>query len=190
MFAGAAFAGIARMAAAGPPRPLRIIFLAGTTGALADSALGATLQQRRWCDSCERSTERRVHECGTPTSQSGGLALMTNDTVNLLATLAGGGCCRRSRLPGRPLRTSTTAGANAADVIVVGGGPAARPPRSRSRAPASACSSTGAFPARSRAQNTSKTNRARPGRQEHGANCFSATSALTHLVHMASLFLR
>jgi uncharacterized protein (TIGR00297 family) len=61
----------------------------GTIGAVADSLIGARLQQRRWCESCERQTERRVHGCGHPTVHTGGVSWMSNDAVNLLATLAG-----------------------------------------------------------------------------------------------------
>ena len=51
--------------------------------------LGASVQERRWCDACARATERRRHDCGTATRQVGGLAALDNDAVNLLATLAG-----------------------------------------------------------------------------------------------------
>lgn len=62
---------------------------AGVLGALTDSALGAALQARRWCADCARYTERSVHDCGRPTTHARGLAWMTNDTVNLLATAVG-----------------------------------------------------------------------------------------------------
>jgi len=65
--------------------------LAGFSGMIGDSLLGATLQERRRCDVCDRMTERRVHSCGTPTRRSGGLAWMTNDTVNACATAIGAG---------------------------------------------------------------------------------------------------
>ena len=61
----------------------------GVTGALTDSLLGATVQARRWCEACERATERRVHDCGAPTRAAGGVAWMDNDVVNFLATCAG-----------------------------------------------------------------------------------------------------
>lgn len=63
--------------------------LAGASGAMADTLLGATLQARRWCPACGRTTERRLHDCGAPTIGAGGRAWMDNDTVNLLATLVG-----------------------------------------------------------------------------------------------------
>jgi uncharacterized protein (TIGR00297 family) len=63
--------------------------LGGVVGAFADSLLGATVQQRRWCDLCGEPTERTVHGCGNPTRMSGGLAWMDNDVVNLACTLVG-----------------------------------------------------------------------------------------------------
>lgn len=62
----------------------------GVTGALVDTALGATIQERRWCPTCARATEQRLHRCGTATRHAGGLAFMTNDAVNLTSTIAGG----------------------------------------------------------------------------------------------------
>jgi uncharacterized protein (TIGR00297 family) len=66
-----------------------VVWIGGTTGAIADSLLGATLQERRWCDGCDRATERRVHDCGAGTRLAGGRTWMDNDVVNLLATLMG-----------------------------------------------------------------------------------------------------
>jgi uncharacterized membrane protein len=68
---------------------LAAIAIAGCAGALADSLLGATLQERRWCDVCGRATERQVHDCGAATRRTGGIALVDNDAVNLAATLTG-----------------------------------------------------------------------------------------------------
>jgi uncharacterized membrane protein len=65
------------------------IATAGVLGGLADSALGATVQVRRWCATCAKETERDTHDCGTRTTHARGLRWMTNDTVNLLATLVG-----------------------------------------------------------------------------------------------------
>jgi uncharacterized protein (TIGR00297 family) len=66
-----------------------IVAIGGAAGAMADSLLGATLQERRWCDACALATERRVHDCGAATRLAGGQAWMDNDAVNLLATLVG-----------------------------------------------------------------------------------------------------
>lgn len=61
----------------------------GVLGALADSVLGGTLQVKQWCAACQRFTERPMHDCGTRTTYAHGLRWMTNDTVNLLATIVG-----------------------------------------------------------------------------------------------------
>lgn len=64
-------------------------FVGGVAGAMADTLLGATLQERRWCDRCELSTERRVHACGATTRRAGGVARLDNDVVNVACTLVG-----------------------------------------------------------------------------------------------------
>jgi uncharacterized membrane protein len=64
--------------------------LGGIAGMLMDSVLGATIQDRRWCTVCARSTERRVHSCGNPTRRIRGVPGIGNDLVNFLATLLGG----------------------------------------------------------------------------------------------------
>jgi uncharacterized protein (TIGR00297 family) len=65
------------------------VMLGGVTGAMADSMLGAWVQERRWCDVCDTATERRLHGCGSMTRLAGGLKWMDNDVVNLIATLVG-----------------------------------------------------------------------------------------------------
>ena len=88
MIAGSAFiALVARYI--GLPDAVGIVAAAGVAGAVADSLLGATLQERRWCSTCEKASERRVHDCGTPTTLAGGREWMDNDVVNLLATFTG-----------------------------------------------------------------------------------------------------
>lgn len=67
------------------------VALAGVGGALTDTLLGATIQERRWCPACERASERHIHTCGTATLLIGGREWMNNDTVNFLATLTGAG---------------------------------------------------------------------------------------------------
>jgi uncharacterized protein (TIGR00297 family) len=62
----------------------------GIVGAFADSILGASIQERRWCDVCSAPTERLVHPCGTPTRPIGGLQGFRNDAVNLSSGLIGG----------------------------------------------------------------------------------------------------
>lgn len=79
--AGALF--IAAVAAfAAWPTSFAAIAVGGTVGALADSVLGGTLQERRWCDLCSKETERLVHSCGTETRLVRGLPGLNNDTVN------------------------------------------------------------------------------------------------------------
>jgi uncharacterized protein (TIGR00297 family) len=63
----------------------------GVVGALADSVLGASLQQRRRSQRTGRVTERLTDGDGTPTVHAGGLDWLTNDGVNFAATLIGGG---------------------------------------------------------------------------------------------------
>jgi uncharacterized protein (TIGR00297 family) len=63
--------------------------IAGVAGALVDSLLGATMQQRRWCERCNVATERAEHSCGAATEHRGGLRWLENDRVNMLASLAG-----------------------------------------------------------------------------------------------------
>ena len=88
--AGATFIGLVSLALGWPLRIAMASVIGGVAGSTLDSLLGATLQQRRWCDHCDRATERLVHDCGTPTRLVGGFAALNNDTVNLLCGLAGG----------------------------------------------------------------------------------------------------
>ncbi len=63
--------------------------LAGITGALVDSIVGASLQTLRWCAGCDRATERATHECGAKTTLVRGIPGFGNDFVNLTATCTG-----------------------------------------------------------------------------------------------------
>ena len=67
------------------------VAVGGVLGAMADTLLGATLQERRWCAHCRESTERRRHDCGRETTRRSGVAWMDNDVVNLTSCLVGGG---------------------------------------------------------------------------------------------------
>ena len=69
--------------------PAIAIVSGGVVGSLVDSLLGATLQERRWCPTCDAPTERRTHTCGTSTVHRGGIRGCDNDIVNLLSTIAG-----------------------------------------------------------------------------------------------------
>ena len=66
------------------------VFVGGIAGSLADSLIGATVQERRWCDQCSRSTERRKHSCGSTTRVVGGLPGARNDFVNVVCSMVGG----------------------------------------------------------------------------------------------------
>ena len=49
----------------------------------------ATVQARRWCEHCREWTERRVHPCSYRTVHAAGFRWMSNDMVNLSATVIG-----------------------------------------------------------------------------------------------------
>jgi uncharacterized protein (TIGR00297 family) len=89
--AGALF--VAMLGAFAIPAHYRQLALAaaigGFGGCLADSVIGATMQSRRFCDRCRHWTERRVHSCGYRTRHARGIAWLSNDAVNVSATLAG-----------------------------------------------------------------------------------------------------
>lgn len=66
------------------------VVIGGIAGSLADSALGATVQTRRWCDACSKRTERAVHDCGGATRAVAGFSWIDNDMVNFLSSIIGG----------------------------------------------------------------------------------------------------
>jgi uncharacterized protein (TIGR00297 family) len=66
------------------------VVAAGFTGGLLDSLLGATVQVVYHCPNCNHPTESLLHTCGTPTIRRRGIPFVTNDLVNVAATLAGG----------------------------------------------------------------------------------------------------
>jgi uncharacterized protein (TIGR00297 family) len=68
-----------------------VALISGLVGMLGDSLLGATCQAMYFCPTCQKETERHVHNCGTTTRLVRGLTWMNNDTVNFLATLLGAG---------------------------------------------------------------------------------------------------
>ena len=65
------------------------VAIGGIAGGLADSLLGAMIQARYRCGSCGRTAERPEPCCGGPMPLASGLRWVTNDTVNLSATLVG-----------------------------------------------------------------------------------------------------
>jgi len=88
--AGAVFVALVASALGGTWIVARNVVVGGIAGAVLDSLAGATVQARRWCDACERETERTVHDCGARTRRVRGTAWMDNDMVNFLSNAAGG----------------------------------------------------------------------------------------------------
>ncbi len=76
--------------AAGMPLLLPIGTLVDFLGMVADSTLGALLQGRFHCPACDAASEWRVHRCGARTTREGGLAWLSNDGVNFVATALAG----------------------------------------------------------------------------------------------------
>ena len=89
MVAGAAFVAVLGVMLGLTAMPVAV-GIGGISGALADSVLGATVQERRWCPTCSLASEQLVHTCGTPTVVAGGITYLDNDAVNFLSTVAGG----------------------------------------------------------------------------------------------------
>ena len=87
--AGGLFIGLFVHAVGWPFAALWAAFTAGFAGSMFDSLLGAGLQARRWCMTCERGTERGVHTCGSTTVARGGVAWLDNDMVNVLSSIFG-----------------------------------------------------------------------------------------------------
>ncbi|HZW53595.1 MAG TPA: DUF92 domain-containing protein, partial [Candidatus Elarobacter sp.] len=79
----------APMVAGFPLAALLAIPIGGIAGATADSVLGATAQELRRCEACERTCETDPHACGERTRRMRGLPGFSNDVVNLLATAVG-----------------------------------------------------------------------------------------------------
>lgn len=70
------------------PAAIVAVTAAGIAGAFLDSALGATVQGRRRCPRCGLIGER-VRHCDTFTEDAAGWRWMTNDLVNVFATVGG-----------------------------------------------------------------------------------------------------
>lgn len=85
---GALFIGAEAVFAAWPVS-LAGAVIGGVGAAFADSLIGATLQTTRWCDRCNKPTEQRVHDCGTPTRITGGIRWLDNDAVNAVCSVIG-----------------------------------------------------------------------------------------------------
>ena len=90
--AGALVVGAGHAALTGRRAATLRLGVAGLAGSLADSVLGASLQAVYVCQRCGQCTEDRRHAHGTDApalTLVRGLPLMTNDTVNLCASLVG-----------------------------------------------------------------------------------------------------
>jgi uncharacterized protein (TIGR00297 family) len=85
---GAASVGAPAAVAATVPALFPLALVVGMLGMLADSVLGAALQGRFQCDTCDLPTERAVHRCGRRTRLTGGQRWLSNDVVNALTTTA------------------------------------------------------------------------------------------------------
>jgi uncharacterized protein (TIGR00297 family) len=72
-----------------PARVALAAAVGGISGMSIDSILGATIQEKRWCDRCGRETERAVHSCGTVTVHHSGVRWISNDVVNLASSMGG-----------------------------------------------------------------------------------------------------
>lgn len=87
--AGAGWIGLCAATALRSPGMFVPVAAGGLIGALADSLLGATVQELRRCPACARTCETDPHVCGTPTMLVRGIRGFSNDLVNFAATLAG-----------------------------------------------------------------------------------------------------
>lgn len=89
--AGAAL--IAALAVSLSPRGtapgFRVLAVAGVTGMLADSLLGATLQGKYECPACDARFERGNTVCHEPVRLTSGRRWLDNDAVNFAATVVG-----------------------------------------------------------------------------------------------------
>lgn len=87
--AAASFIAFVARALGWPSASLIAALVGGLGGCVLDSVLGAALQSRRRCATCDVATEQRIHRCGSATVHVGGIGALDNDGVNFLATAGG-----------------------------------------------------------------------------------------------------
>jgi uncharacterized protein (TIGR00297 family) len=68
---------------------LPLCTLAGFSGSLVDSYLGALWQRQNYCSTCQINTEQAEHSCGHPTQHIHGVSWLNNEVVNFIATVTG-----------------------------------------------------------------------------------------------------
>lgn len=67
-----------------------VVTLAGTSGAIVDSLLGASVQAMYYCTNCDKATEHHpYHSCGNPTTHTKGWHWISNDLVNFISSIVG-----------------------------------------------------------------------------------------------------
>jgi uncharacterized protein (TIGR00297 family) len=87
-------AALAHLLAPSGTRPrAALVLVAGVTGMLADSVVGATAQGLYECAACGARSERGDLVCHEPVRLIRGWRWLDNDAVNLVATLVGAGVC-------------------------------------------------------------------------------------------------
>ena len=86
---GAAFIASIALMLGWPSNAALAALAGGFTGSMLDSLLGAVFQEKRWCEQCDRGTERAVHTCGAKTIHAGGIRGLNNDLVNFLSSIGG-----------------------------------------------------------------------------------------------------
>jgi uncharacterized protein (TIGR00297 family) len=72
------------------PKMLLVSVSAGFVGSTSDSLLGATLQARYYCPTCEEETESNPHKCSSECRLIRGTRFLNNHSVNLVSTMVGG----------------------------------------------------------------------------------------------------
>ncbi|MEE9189564.1 MAG: DUF92 domain-containing protein, partial [Candidatus Neomarinimicrobiota bacterium] len=85
---GAAVIGLTGMLGGLSSLEAAVITVAGFTGSILDSILGATIQGKFQCPECNKITEKRIH-CGIKSIKIEGFAWLDNNLVNFINTAGG-----------------------------------------------------------------------------------------------------